>query len=98
MNEDALRTEVATCVRMLEYLGLIDYSGHVSCRIPGTDTFFINSWGASRHRLGPADIVRSDMNGNPLDKGVLLPSENIFIPPCTAFGPISTRLPICTLP
>ena len=74
-SEDTLRTEVALCVRMLEHLGLIDYSGHVSCRIPGTDTFFINSWGASRHRLGPADIVKSDMAGKPLGEGVILPSE-----------------------
>ena len=75
MSEDILKTEVAMSVRMLEYLGLIDYSGHVSCRIPGTDTFFINSWGASRHRLTPADIVRSDMDGNPVDAGTVLPSE-----------------------
>ncbi len=75
MSEDKLRTEVAMCVRMLEYLGLIDYSGHVSCRIPGTDTFFINSWGASRHGLGPADIVKSDLNGKALEEGVILPSE-----------------------
>jgi len=75
MSEETLRTEVAICVRMLEYLGLIDFSGHVSCRIPGTNTLFINSWGASRHGLGPADIVKSDMEGNPLEKGVILPSE-----------------------
>lgn len=75
MSEDKLRTELAMCVRMLEYLGLIDYSGHVSSRIPGTDAFFINSWGASRHGLTPADIVRADMDGNPLDEGVILPSE-----------------------
>jgi ribulose-5-phosphate 4-epimerase/fuculose-1-phosphate aldolase len=75
MSEDKLRTELALCVRMLEYLGLIDYSGHVSCRIPGMDAFFINSWGASRHGLGPADIVRADMDGNSLDEGAILPSE-----------------------
>src|SRR5574340_854429 len=74
-SEEKLRTEVALCVRMLEYLGLIDFSGHVSCRIPGTDTFYINSWGASRHRLTPADIVKSDLAGRPREEGVILPSE-----------------------
>ena len=68
MSEDKLRTEVAMCVRMLEHLGLIDYSGHVSCRIPDTDTIFINSWGASRHGLGPQDIVKSDLDANPLKR------------------------------
>lgn len=75
MSEEKLRTEVAMCVRMLEYLGLIDFSGHVSCRIPQTDTILINSWGASRHGLGPSDIVKSDLKGNPLEDGVTLPSE-----------------------
>ena len=48
MDENQLRAEVATCVRMLEYLGLIDFSGHVSSRVSGTKSVFINSWGASR--------------------------------------------------
>ncbi len=78
MDEKALKTEVALCVRMLEHLGLIDYSGHVSCRIPGTDTMFINSWGASRHGLGPADIIKSDLDGNPLEEGTILPSEKFI--------------------
>ncbi len=78
MSEKELQIEVAMCVRMLEYLGLIDFSGHVSCRIPGTDSMFINSWGASRHRLGPSDIVKSDMNGKPLEAGVILPSEKFI--------------------
>ena len=77
MSKDVLRTEVATSVRMLEYMGLIDFSGHVSCRIPETDTFFINPWGgsASPHQLGPQDIVKSDMEGNPVKEGDILPSE-----------------------
>jgi ribulose-5-phosphate 4-epimerase/fuculose-1-phosphate aldolase len=78
MSEKELRTEVAMCVRMLEHLGLIDFSGHVSCRIPGTDAIYINSWGASRHGLGPSDIVKSDLDGNPLEAGVILPSEKFI--------------------
>lgn len=75
MNEDMIKNEVATCVGMLEYLGLIDFSGHVSARIPGTDNILINSWGASRHGLGPQDIVKADLAGEPLEEGVKLPSE-----------------------
>ncbi|MDF1555482.1 MAG: class II aldolase/adducin family protein [Deferrisomatales bacterium] len=75
MSEEWLRTEVAMCVRMLEVLGLVDFSGHVSCRIPGRERLLINSWGASRHGLGPEDIVESDLDGKPIEAGVILPSE-----------------------
>jgi ribulose-5-phosphate 4-epimerase/fuculose-1-phosphate aldolase len=75
MEEKELQIEVATCVRMLEYLGLIDFSGHVSARIQGTEGIFINSWGASRHGLGPKDIVKANLEGEPLEKGVKVPSE-----------------------
>ncbi len=75
MNEDLLRIEVATCIRMLEYLGLIDFSGHVSSRIPRTNTVLINPWGASRHSLSPQDIVKTRLSGEPLEEGVDLPLE-----------------------
>ncbi|MBW2000665.1 MAG: class II aldolase/adducin family protein [Deltaproteobacteria bacterium] len=74
-DKKELRIEVATCVRMLEYLGLIDFSGHVSARVPGTEDIFINSWGASRHGLGPGDIVRANLEGEPLGQGIKVPSE-----------------------
>ncbi|MDP2643937.1 MAG: class II aldolase/adducin family protein [Desulfobacterales bacterium] len=76
MKEDQIRNEVAACVRMLEFLGLIDYSGHVSCRIPGAaDSLFINAWGAGRHALGPGDIIKMDLDGNPLVSTDIVPSE-----------------------
>jgi ribulose-5-phosphate 4-epimerase/fuculose-1-phosphate aldolase len=75
MDKDLLKIEVTTCVRMLEHLGLIDFSGHVSSRIPGADTILINSWGASRHGLSPKDIVEATLAGEPLEGGVKLPSE-----------------------
>jgi L-fuculose-phosphate aldolase len=77
MNADNFKVEVATCVRMLEYLGLIDFSGHVSYRIPGTKRVFMNAWGGatSPHAVGPQDIVESDIEGNPVEAGVKLPSE-----------------------
>ena len=75
MENRELCIELAQCVRMLEFLGLIDFSGHVSYRIPDREIMLINSWGASRHKLGPDDIVLADLDGNPLEAGVLLPSE-----------------------
>jgi len=78
MNEKELRAELATSIRLLEYMGLIDFSGHVSVRLPKEDTLLINSWGGSRCSLGPDDIVRAGMNGESLDPGKEVPSE-IFI-------------------
>lgn len=77
MSEAIIRTEIAACVRMLEYLGLIDFSGHVSCRIPGTETMLINPWGGktSPCRLMPEHVVRSDLDARPLEEGAVLPSE-----------------------
>jgi len=77
MNEDTVKIEVATCVRMLESMGLIDFSGHVSYRIPGTERMFINAWGGatSPHAVTPKDIVESDLDGNPVNEGDKLPSE-----------------------
>jgi len=76
-NESQLKIEVATCVRLLEYLQLIDFSGHVSARIPGSDTILINAWGgkASPEKVTPVDIIKADLDGNPLQDGDMLPSE-----------------------
>ncbi|WP_206812855.1 hypothetical protein [Paradesulfitobacterium ferrireducens] len=41
-DEDRLRREVAACIRLLEGNGLMDFSGHVSARIPGGNEFLIN--------------------------------------------------------
>ena len=58
MDENALRIEVATCCRLLEYLELFDFSGHASVKIPGTDYLLINSRKSVRSNLGPQDIIK----------------------------------------
>lgn len=75
VEEERLRVEVATCCRLLEYLGLIDFSGHVSARIPGTDAILINSWGRSRCKVEPQDIVKANLAGESLVEGARVPSE-----------------------
>jgi L-ribulose-5-phosphate 4-epimerase len=75
MDENELRIELATCIRMLEFLRLIDFSGHVSVRDPNGDGILINSWGGSRCSLLPQDIVRAGMDGESLDPDATVPSE-----------------------
>ncbi|MEW6672675.1 MAG: class II aldolase/adducin family protein [Thermodesulfobacteriota bacterium] len=74
-TEAGLRNEVAACCRIAEYLDLFDFSGHVSARINGTDTFLINARDSVRSSIGLNDIVEVDFNGKSLEPGKNPPSE-----------------------
>ena len=63
MDEQYLRDEVATCIKLLVSQGLIDFSGHVSARIPGTAEILINSRELSRNAIKPGDLLRLTMDG-----------------------------------
>lgn len=67
MNEELLRQEVATCIRLLEETGLMDFSGHVSARIPSTNEFFINSRDQSRSSIRPQDLLKLDLEGQVIE-------------------------------
>lgn len=65
MNEDVrrLREDVVTCTRLLVYQEILDYSGHVSARIPGTELALIQPRDASRASLSPDDLLVIDLDG-----------------------------------
>jgi ribulose-5-phosphate 4-epimerase/fuculose-1-phosphate aldolase len=69
-----LKSNVATCCRLLEANSLIDFSGHVSCRV-NEDLFLINSHGKSRLEVEPGDIVEAKMDATAVQTGTKLPSE-----------------------
>jgi ribulose-5-phosphate 4-epimerase/fuculose-1-phosphate aldolase len=73
MNE--LKTKVAMACRMLCVAELVDYSGHISVRIPGTDTFLINGHPVSRAAVTPDDVITFDLNGKRIGGKWDLPSE-----------------------
>jgi ribulose-5-phosphate 4-epimerase/fuculose-1-phosphate aldolase len=75
VDENELKLQVAKAIRMLEAIELLDMNGHVSCRIPGTDRFFINSRKASRASVTVDDIVMCDSNGKLLEGDSEPPSE-----------------------
>ncbi|MCM3115425.1 class II aldolase/adducin family protein [Neobacillus sp. MER 74] len=75
VDEKELKLQVAKAIRMLEAVELLDMNGHVSCRIPGTDRFFINSRKASRASVTVGDIVMCDLNGKLLEGDSEPPSE-----------------------
>lgn len=74
-NQNDLKLLVAKAVRMMENIQLLDMNGHVSCRLPGTDKFLINSRKASRASVTMSDIVLCDMNGTLLEGDSEPPSE-----------------------
>lgn len=49
---DPLRRDIAACTRLLVDVGILEYSGHVSSRLPSGDEFLIQ----------PVDDVRSDLD------------------------------------
>jgi ribulose-5-phosphate 4-epimerase/fuculose-1-phosphate aldolase len=75
VEEKELKLQVATAIRLLEAMELLDMNGHVSCRIPGTDKFMINSRKASRASVTVEDIVICDLNGKLLAGNSEPPSE-----------------------
>jgi L-ribulose-5-phosphate 4-epimerase len=72
---DDLKEKLALACRMLFLAQLVDYSGHISVRIPGTDRFLINGHPVSRAMVTPDDIVTFDPDGNRLEGKWNLPSE-----------------------
>lgn len=61
--------------RMLCFAELVDYSGHISVRIPGTDRFLVNPHPISRAEVKAEDILTFDLDGNRLEGKWNLPSE-----------------------
>jgi L-ribulose-5-phosphate 4-epimerase len=72
---DTLKGKIAVACRMLCQAQLVDYSGHISVRIPGTDRFLINPHPISRAAVTPSDIATFDLEGKLLDGPWDLPSE-----------------------
>lgn len=58
-----LRRDLVTCTRLLVFTQILDYSGHVSARIPGGDSFFILPRDTSRAALRPEDLLEVSLDG-----------------------------------
>lgn len=58
-----LRDDVVTCTKLLVYQGILDYSGHVSARIPGSELALVLRREASRAGLSAEDLLVVDFDG-----------------------------------
>jgi L-ribulose-5-phosphate 4-epimerase len=70
-----LKKKLAMSSRMLFQANLVDYSGHISARMPGSDRFLILPHPVSRATVSAADIVVADFDGNPIEGRYKPPSE-----------------------
>jgi L-fuculose-phosphate aldolase len=69
------REMLADALAMLERAEVIDFNGHMSARLPGTDHILINSGKSVRSAITVADIIAIDMQGRPVDGDVVPPME-----------------------
>jgi ribulose-5-phosphate 4-epimerase/fuculose-1-phosphate aldolase len=70
-----LRQEIAVCTRLLVMQGVMDYSGHVSARIPGSERILIQPRDTSRLALTGDDVLVVDLDGNVLEGEAPAPLE-----------------------
>jgi ribulose-5-phosphate 4-epimerase/fuculose-1-phosphate aldolase len=69
----ALETSAVT--RLLVTEGILDYSGHLSARIPGRDAFVIQIGSTSRAEVGPESMLVVDYDGKVIEGDGQPPSE-----------------------
>ena len=75
ISESALRTQIAECTRMMVMAELLDYSGHISARLPGTDRVLIPPRDASRAGVTADEILVVDLDGKVLEGNGPAPTE-----------------------
>jgi L-ribulose-5-phosphate 4-epimerase len=70
-----LRQQLADCTRIMVMQEIMDFSGHISARIPGTDRALIQPRDTSRAGLTADDILVVDLDDNVLEGQGPAPSE-----------------------
>ncbi len=72
---DEQKQMLVDAILMMERAQIIDFNGHFSCRVPGTQHMLINSGASVRSALGVKDIVTIDFDGNLVDGDAVPPME-----------------------
>lgn len=75
MKHPELRQQLADALSMMERAEVIDFNGHMSCRVPGADEILINSGKSVRSALAAEDIIAIDLDGKPTEGDVVPPME-----------------------
>ena len=73
-----LAAQVAATTRLLVMEEILDYSGHVSARVPGQDAFLIQVRDDSRAEVTPEGMLLVDFDGRVLEGKGKPPSETVI--------------------
>ena len=76
--EPRLRAEIAICTRMMNAEGLLDYSGHVSVRLPGREAFLIQPFERPRGEVSPDSLRIVNFQGTAEGDGEPPPAERFI--------------------
>lgn len=76
---EMMRAQVAACTRLLNMLGILHYSGHVSVRVPGKDQLYIQTRNESRAEVTPESVLLVDFDGNVLEGAPGKPPSELVI-------------------
>src|SRR3712207_3587293 len=74
-REHRLREQVAACTRLLVHVDIIDFSGHVSMRLPDSDRVLIQPRDTSRAALTADDLLVVDLADHVLAGDDIPPAE-----------------------
>lgn len=77
-SHEQLRARLAAATRILNMEGILDYSGHVSARIPGSNLFYIQTRNESRAEVSPESVVLVDLDCNVVEGKGKPPSETVI--------------------
>lgn len=72
---DMMRREIAICTRLLVDVGILEYSGHISSRLPSGDEFLIQPVDDVRSTLEPSRLLVVGLDGSVIEGEGKPPSE-----------------------
>ena len=75
---ETLREQIAAATRMLVMEEILDYSGHVSARLPGGDRFMVQNASDARNDLEPDRLMIIDLEGNVIEGNERPPIETVL--------------------
>ena len=75
MEPSETRRMLAEAMQMLERAEIIDFNGHFSARVPGTERLTVNAGKSVRSAITADDFVTIDFDGKPVAGDVVPPME-----------------------
>ena len=74
---ELLRTQLATATRIMNMEEVLEYSGHISVRVPGKDALYIQQRTESRAEVSPESVLMVDFDCNVIEgKGKLVATSD----------------------